>query len=162
MEFKFDPNDPAWPAFKELAVKKGWTQDDASSVLDAYAAAEIAKAQKFNTALQSEREKLGANGTNRVTAVQTALKGEVGEELMTAMMAGVWTAKALEGFERLLSARMTQGAANFSQAHRTPEPSAPGRVSDDEYNRMSQAERWEYARSFNQSQFHDPNKMNGR
>jgi hypothetical protein len=161
MEFKFDANDPAWPAFKELAVKKGWTQDDASSVLDAYAAAEIAKAQKFNTALQGEREKLGANGTNRVTAVQTALKGEVGEEFMTAMMAGVWTAKALEGFERLLSARMTQGAAPFSQAHRA-EPTPTGRVSDEDYGRMSQAERWEYARGFDQKQFNDPNKMNGR
>jgi hypothetical protein len=67
------------------------------------------------------------------------------------------TSRIVEGFEKLASKQFP--AANFSQAHRAPETS-PGRVSDEEYSRMTSAERWEYARSFPQSQFY-PDRKNG-
>jgi hypothetical protein len=78
-----------------------------------------------------------------------------------AVMKGLWSSKQVQALEKIASRMTTQGAANFSQAHRTPKP-APGggRVSDEEYSRMTSAERWEYARSFPQSQFY-PDRKNG-
>jgi hypothetical protein len=66
------------------------------------------------------------------------------------------SSRIVEGFERIASKQTTQGAANFSQSHRAPQdPQGPGprRASEAEYNAMSQAERFAYARQFDQSQF---------
>ena len=52
-----------------------------------------------------------------------------------------------------IQARMTsQGTASFSQAHREP-GQAGGKVSDEAYRAMTPAQRLEYARQFDQSQF---------
>jgi hypothetical protein len=55
----------------------------------------------------------------------------------------------------------SQGAASFSQAHREPNTTGPGRVSEEEYNSMSQAERFAYAKSFDQRQFQNRSDENG-
>jgi hypothetical protein len=67
---------------------------------------------------------------------------------------GLWSAKQVQALEIIASKMTTQGTAPFSQAHRAPETSAPGRVSDEEYSRMSQADRWAYSRSHDQKQFY--------
>jgi hypothetical protein len=162
VEFAWKHDAPELAKFKELAVQEGWSQDQASKALGIYASAKLAEQMQFDTALKAEREKLGSNGTNRVTAVQTFLAGHLGEDYSKALMAGLWTAKALEGLELLASKVTSQGAAPFSQQHRAPQEGGAQRVSDEEYNRMTQAQRWEYARSFDQKTFYDPNKMNGR
>jgi hypothetical protein len=85
----------------------------------------------------------------------------LGDDLANGMRSMMVTEKIVRGFEKLAGQRVTQGAAPFSQAHRTPEPSAPGRVSDEEYSRMSQSERWAYARQFPQEQFYKSNGGGG-
>ena len=52
------------------------------------------------------------------------------------------TDKIVAGFEKLAAQHTTQGAAPFSQAHRTPNHRpAPGRVTEEAYNALTQAER---------------------
>jgi hypothetical protein len=72
-----------------------------------------------------------------------------------AVMARVFTAADIKLHEKVMARFSTQGAASFTQSHRVPsEPQ--GRVSEEQWNRMSQAERWDYSRSFDQRQFSQP------
>ena len=91
-------------------------------------------------------------GTTRVTAIEQWLRGIVGDDLGSALRGMVVSEKIVRGLEALASKFTTQGAAPFSQAHRAePEPS--GRWSEERYNAATAAERWEYARSFDQKHF---------
>jgi hypothetical protein len=64
----------------------------------------------------------------------------------------MYGAKIVEGFETIISKFTNQGHGSFTQAGRVPQ-SAPGRVSEAEYAAMSPAQRWDYAKSFDQKQF---------
>jgi hypothetical protein len=152
--FKFNEADPALRDLKTWAHGKRLDQQTFSEMLSFYASSEVQKEAAFRSAQAAEVQKLGANGTSRVTAVETWLRSELGDDLANGMRSMMVTEKIVRGFEKLAAQHVTQGAANFSQAHRAPEPPAGGgRVSDEEYNRMSQAQRWEYARGFDQAQF---------
>ena len=80
------------------------------------------------------------------------MRSQVGDDLARALSSSLITAKHVEAFERLADKYLSGGAANFSQSHREPAQGS-GRVSDDEYNAMSPAQRWTYSRSFDQSKF---------
>lgn len=153
IEFKIDTNDPAYKDLAAFAHARGWSQSDLSTALGIFASREAREAAAFAEAQRAEVAKLGANGTSRVTAVETWLRSELGDDLANGMRSMMVTEKIVRGFEKLAGRRVTQGAAPFSQAHRVgPEP--VGRASDEEYSRMSAAERWQYARSFDQKQFY--------
>jgi hypothetical protein len=154
IEFKIDTADPAYRDLAAFAHARGWDQEAFSTAIGIFASREARQAAAFAEAQRAEVQKLGANGTSRVTAVETWLRSTLGDDLASGMRSMIVTEKIVRGFEKLAAQRTTQGAAPFSQAHRTPEHSAPGRVSDEDYNRMSAAERWEYARSFDQKQFY--------
>jgi hypothetical protein len=154
IEFKIDTADPAYRDLAAFAHARGWDQEAFSTAIGIFASREARQAAAFAEAQRAEVQKLGANGTSRVTAVETWLRSTLGDDLASGMRSMIVTEKIVRGFEKLAAQRTTQGAAPFSQAHRMPEPSAPGRVSDEDYNRMSAAERWEYARSFDQKQFY--------
>jgi hypothetical protein len=164
--FQFDEASPELGALREWAHGQHFTQQQFSEMLSFHAAAKGREDSAFAAAVQRERDALGAAATVRVDAVAQWIKGTLGEghqDKAQALIRGLWSAKAVEALELLASKAITQGAANFSQAHRAPElPSGAGRVSDEQYSRMSQAERWEYARSHDQRQFYDPNRNNGR
>jgi hypothetical protein len=124
-----------------------------------YVSYESQKEAAFRAAVQREKEALGARGTMRIDAVHSWLRGVIGDDDLTgAVMKGLWSSKQVQALEKIASKMTTQGAANFSQAHRTPEPApGPGRVDDATYEKMTQAERWEYARGFDQKQFYRGN-----
>ncbi len=102
--------------------------------------------------LKTQLEKLGANATMRVTAIDTFLRGTIGDQAAAALNKVLITADAVQAVEQLISKHSNQGAASFSQAHREPS-GQPGRVSEEAYGKMSAAERWDYARQFDQKQF---------
>ena len=58
---------------------------------------------------------------------------------------------------KTLASKMTTPHAHFSQARRTPQEHGPGRVSEEVYNAMTQAERYAYARGFDQTVFKNSN-----
>jgi hypothetical protein len=158
--FTFNEADPALRDMRAWAHGKGIDQQTFSEMLGFYASTEAQKEAAFLAAQLREVEKLGVMGTTRVTAIEQWLRGTLGDDLGSAPRGMIVTEKIVRGLEALASKFTTQGAAPFSQSHRTPEPAPPGRVSDEEYSRMTSAERWEYARSFPQSQFY-PDRKNG-
>ena len=151
-------SDPSYKDLANFAHARGWSQSDLSTALGIFASHQAREAAAFAQAQRAEVQKLGANGTSRVTAVETWLRSEPRDDLANGMRSMMVTEKIVRGFEKLAAQRTTQGAAPFSQAHRTPEPSpGPGRVTEEQYNAMSQAERYAYARGFPQEQFKNSN-----
>ena len=158
--FQIDVNDPAYKDLANFAHSRGWDQGAFSTAIGIFASREARLAGAFNAAQRAEVEKLGAHGTARVSAIEVWLRSQLGDSLANAMRPMIVTARIVEGFEKLASKHTTQGAAGFSQAHRAPpdqQGPGPRRASDEEYGRMTQSERWEYARQFDQTQF----KSNG-
>jgi hypothetical protein len=151
MEYKFDTNSPILADARNWAHSQGLTQQQFSQLLSFHASTQIAEQVMVGNAAKAELEKLGAHGSARVTAVDTWLRGTLGDDLGKAVRNMMLTAKAVEGIEKLMTKMSTQGVASFRQDGR--EVQTQGRVSEDEYNAMSQAERWNYSRSFDQRQF---------
>jgi hypothetical protein len=73
------------------------------------------------------------------------LKAALPADLAVTMVNSLWTANHVKAFEALMGRFTSQGAANFSQAHR--EPAGNGALTDEQWNKMSMAERFEYSRA---------------
>jgi hypothetical protein len=159
VEFKVDEADPLLLDARAWAHGKGFSQADFSELVGIYATAKGKEEATLTAAKQAEIGKLGANGTQRVTALDTWIRGMVGDRLAGPMRSMLVTADIVKGWEILQHKFSSQGAAAFSQAHR--EPGSNGRLSESEYNAMSPAARLDYAHSVDQSQF-GPNKLTGR
>jgi hypothetical protein len=155
VDIKFDETDPLLIDGRKWAHSQGLDQSQWEQMLGLYAGAKAKEASLLATAAAAEVAKLGVNGTQRVTALETWMRGMVGDQLAGAMRGMLVTEKIVRGWETIQQKFSSQGAASFSQAHR--EPANPqGRASDAEYAAMSSAARLDYARSFDQSQFKDP------
>jgi hypothetical protein len=146
IEWKVDPADPLLADAKRWAHTRGLDQQAFSELVGLYTAAQAGSEAQIQTARQAEINKLGANGSMRVTALQTFFTGLVGSENAKAidgMMATAGIVKALEAVHAKFS---SQGAASFSQAHREPGAGA-GKVTDEQWVGMSDAAKLNYARS---------------
>jgi hypothetical protein len=155
IEFALDASEPAFNDLRAVAKKIGLTQTEFSDILAIHVSREAATEAKVQAAAKAELAKLGSAATMRVTAIDTFIRGILGDDLGGAMKLGLFTEKQVRGWEQIMSKFASQGAASFSQAHREP-GSAPGKVSEEEYAGMSQAEKWSYARSHDQKQFQNP------
>jgi len=152
VKFEINESDPLLVDARAWAHSKGLDQGTFSEMVGLYASAKAQEAAQLNAAHAAEVEKMGANGTRRVTALETWLRGVVGGDEAKQMKAMLVTAGIVRGLEKLQQKFSSQGAASFSQAHREP-ASAPGRASEAEYAAMTPAQRLDYARSFDQKQF---------
>src|SRR5262249_51165932 len=143
IEFKFDADAPELADARAWAHARGLSQADFSQLLGFAAAQRIREAMVIQQAQAAERGKLGTNGTVRVTAVQTFLRGELGDDLAGAMNPMLVTSRIIEGFERLMYRRASQGAAPFSQAHRDqPEGLIHGKYTASEWDALSVDDRF--------------------
>lgn len=149
IEFKLNDQDPLLPQARAFAHKYGLPQEAFQDLLSLDAASKIGSQQNIDTAKAAEVAKLGVNGTARKTAVDTWLKAELGDDLGAEMSRFTFTAKQIEGIEKLMAKARTQGGTGPGVPHREP-PDAPGKVSDEEYGRMSFTERQAYAARFPQ------------
>jgi hypothetical protein len=150
--FQFNTADPAFVDARTWAHSQGFTQEQFSRLLSFHVAGEAAKEATFRASMKVELDKLGANATVRVTALQTWLRGMVGDDLAKSMAGGMFSEKQVRGLELLANKFSSQGAASFRQDGR--EPDAPrGRASEAEYNAMTSAERYAYSKAFDQKQF---------
>jgi hypothetical protein len=138
---------------KEFALAHGLDQAAFSKMMAMHAASQVHEAEMISKAQAVEREKLGPMIAHRVDAVTQFIRGTVGDDKISAGMSQrILTADDVVGWEKIIRKTTSQGAASFSQAHR--EPAAPqGRVSEEDYATMSPAQRWDYARGFDQKQF---------
>lgn len=153
IEFKLDEADPLWAQAKTWAHKNGLSQDAFLEAIDLVAGRDVATQQRVTTARNAEIAKLGTTGTARMDAIETFYKGLYGNDAdAKAEMSRIFTAADVIRHEKKIGKWATQGAASFTQSHRIPNEPA-GKVSDEEYGRMTPAQRWDYARSHDQSQF---------
>lgn len=151
IEFKFQQDAPELSKFKDIALKRGLDQDTISDLIGVYAETQVASQSTLAAAKQAQVEKLGANGPARITALQNFFAGLIGEQDAKHIGSMLVTADIVQAAERMVAKFSSQGGARFSQAHRDA-PDQPGRVNDEQWNRMSDAERLDYSRRFPQSQ----------
>lgn len=146
----FDAADPRVSALREFGHKRGWTQDDFSEALTIEAARVVSEHKAFQAAEAAEKQKLGANGTARVTALKTFLTGMLGAQAAVDLLGDeknpglvVFSAKSIEHLEKLQQAVTRAAGGNFSQQHREH---ASGEMTDEDYDKLTPSEKLAYAR----------------
>jgi hypothetical protein len=100
-------------------------QDAFSKLLSIHAASQVEAAQTLAYARQAEINKLGVNGTARITAVTQWLKAVGGQDAETLVRVLDYAphSATVQAFENLMRKFSSQGGAAFSQQHRTqPDP----------------------------------------
>ena len=152
VEFKLDTAKPEFSKMQQVAHKHGLSPDAVSDMLGVYAETLVGSQASIQQAHQAEIAKLGANGPARVTALNQFFTGLVGTDGAKAIHAMMVTAGIVQALESVAAKFSTQGAASFHQGGREPPPDSAGRVSSEQYAKMSAAERLDYARRFPQQQ----------
>lgn len=150
VEFRIDANDPLWPQAKAWAKEVGLSQEQFEKAIDLVAGRDLFNQQQVKNAVTREIEKLGPTAPARVDAIETFWKGLLGEQAGKAMMTRIFNAGDVQMHEKIISKFATQGHASFSAAHREP-GGAPGRLSNEDYAKLTPGEKFQYARQFDQS-----------
>ena len=150
LEFKLDTDNPLWAQAKSWAHKNGLSQEAFAEAIDIVSGRDVFTTQQVKTARDAEIGKLGATGPARIDAIETFYKGLLDDASAKAMMGRVFTAADVQLHEKIISKFATQGHASFSQQHREP-GGGQGRLSDEEYAKLTPGERFNYARQFDQS-----------
>ena len=149
-EYKLDMSLPEIAMLKDLVVKRGLDADTTSELIALNAAREIREQEAFRAAQTAEMSKLGTNATQRITSLQTFFKGLLGEDDAQALNTAMYGSRIVEAMERLATKYSSGGAAPFSQAHREP-ITAPGKVTEEQFQAMTASERLDYVRSHNKT-----------
>ena len=146
VEFKFDEADPAVKLARDFAHANGFSQEQFSRMAAIHAAVEVQKLTQIRDLERVEVEKLGATGSQRVTAVQTFLKAHLGDEIARPFMNTLVTEKQVKGWELIMQKIAGGGSPRFSSGGRSPEDARP-RMSDAEWSKLSYSEQKNYAAS---------------
>lgn len=146
MEMSFDEKGETMRLAREFAHAQGFDQGQFSGMLSIYAAEKLKDANFIREAAAAERSKLGATGTQRVTAIQTFLKGHLGDEIAKPFMNTLATAGQVKGWEIIMGKLANGGftVPGFSHSNRGPDDARP-RLSDADYNAMSYTQKKAYA-----------------
>ena len=143
-DYKPQADHPLMGQARAFAHEVGLTQDQFSRMLSLNAAKEIGTAQMLEKARDAEVAKLGANGVNRVTAVENFIAAHAGEELFRATKPLLATAAMVQTWERIINAFTSTGprmTGNRASERRET-------VSDAEWNQMSYSQKKDYASRF--------------
>jgi hypothetical protein len=131
MEWNWDlssmANKSAVEAAQSFAHKAGLSQEQFSELMGIYAGLELDRTQRYATAARAEVEKLGQAGSQRVTAIQQFIRSQIGDDLAPALLGVMSSAKAVEGFEKLMANFASQGGGSYSAANQTP-PASNGKI----------------------------------
>lgn len=128
---KFDESDPRLAPLRAYAHELNLDQAGFSKLLEIEAGRVISETKSYNAMVDAEKQKLGANGTQRVTALKTWLTGTLGAEAAVDLLGNdqqaglvVFSEAAIKHLERLQLAMSNQGGASYSNGGREP-PAAP-------------------------------------
>lgn len=142
IEFKFDEKNPALQQAREFAHQNGFSQQQFSHMMALHAAAEVASTQALKTARDAEVAKLGATGSARVTAIETFLRGHLGDELAAPFRTTLVMANQVKGWEIIMGKLANGGAGAFSPAR---SPNEAPKMSDAQWSAMSYSDQKAYA-----------------
>jgi hypothetical protein len=134
LPIKFDETDPRLAPLRTMAHQLNLSQAEFGELLKIEATRTIAETKAYNEAVAAETKKLGANATQRVTAVKTWLTGVLGPEAANDLLGTdntgglvVFSEAAVKHLEKLQLAMSNGGAAPYSNGHRTPPAPPPKR-----------------------------------
>jgi hypothetical protein len=150
IEFAWKENDPLIADARNYAHSIGLPQEHFGKIMQMYAAAEIQKTAELNAAAKVEADKLGVMGTSRVTAIEIFLKGFLGDATATPFLKTLVTEAQVRGWEKIMTNLMNQGSSATYTPQHHDQPS-DGKVSDEQWAKMSPSERMTYASKFPQS-----------
>jgi hypothetical protein len=162
-QFQWDLNNPVVGPLlqqaKQFAFEAGLSQPQFSKLLSLYAASVVSKNSKIADARNAELNRLGATGPQRITAITTWLRGLVGDKSAAAISRMMFTADYVEGLEKLAMKMINGHGSTFTQIGRDPQQYHPqdARVSEEQWATMSNAQKLDYTRGFDQRQFNNPN-----
>lgn len=114
--------DPRVAEIRAFAHDIGLSQDQFSKLVAIDAQREIARANEINAAMEAEQKKLGANASERVTALKTWLTGVLGDKRAGALMERLVLADDIAAVEDLQRAFTTQGGSGYRGNGREPPP----------------------------------------
>jgi hypothetical protein len=148
--FQFNAADPLLAQAQAVAHQAGLSQEQFSQLLGIYAGGQVSSQQQIQTARNAEIAKLGAAGPARVDALTTFFRAYLGEADGNAVIARAFTAADVARLEKLVSKITTQGGAPFRGNGREP-PQGDGRLSREQIERLTPAQRLDYSRQFDQT-----------
>lgn len=151
LKFTVNESDPLWTQAKSWAHKHGLSQEAFAEAIDLVAGRDIGQQAAITAARNAELEKLGSTGQALITSINTWLDAQG----VSGLKGRIWTAQDAQDFARLIGKFTSQGAAPFGQQGRDVRDTS--KVTEEQWTRMNAAERLDYARSHDQSQF-----VNGR
>lgn len=140
IKFEFDRNSAELKNFQALAHARGLDQQTFSEALGIYAANRIGEQQTLASGRNAEMAKLGSAAHNRIAAVETWLKSQVGAKanLIVNQLKNFPVASMVEMFEQLARNASHQGSTPYSQSGRSQEDTT-GKIAG--YESMSYMER---------------------
>jgi hypothetical protein len=125
IEYKFNDADPTMVAARNWAHAKGLSQGEFSEVLGIYANHIATEQAALAARSAAEVAKAGVNAPQRLDAVNRFVIAEMGAADAKQINALIVTDSMLRYHERMMQKISNQGAASFSQSHRTA-PEANG------------------------------------
>lgn len=132
--------DPLYIAVRQMAHEEGWTQGQFTRAIGEYAKIEGAKHEALQDAIKQRDESLGANGPQRVDALNRQFVAAFGDDIGKQFSQTLFTPGIIKGFERMFATLSTQGVKSFSAVGREPiEGRTDGRP--DNWNDMSAMDR---------------------
>ena len=150
IKYEFNAADPLLAQAQAVAHEAGLSQEQFSKLLGLYAGGQVSSQQQIATARNAEVQKLGATGPARIDALTTFFRAYLGEADGNAMMARAFTAADVQRLEKLVSKVTGQGGAPFRGSGREA-PQPDGRLSREQIERLTPAQRLDYSRQFDQS-----------
>lgn len=145
--YALDDSNPAYAEARKLVFENKIDPAVASQMIGLHVKERLAEVQKINERIAEENAKLGANAAARVGAVTDALKGVVGEEHASALMSGIYTAAQVEALEKIVLKLANGNTAGVTGGQREADN---GEISDEEYEKMTPAQKLAYARQHQQ------------
>jgi hypothetical protein len=148
VEYALNPSDPAFIAAREFALEAGLTTAQWQKMLSVYAGSQIGELTTVKAARDAEVAKLGPTAKARLIAIEQFYKATYGAADARIKMARLLTADDVRIAELDMARAVNPGGTTFAPSREAP-PDA-GRVSEEQYSRMSAGERLDYARNFPQ------------
>lgn len=149
--YAIDANDPMLAQGRQLMheIDQGKLsgQEAFSKMLGLYAGMQINSETQIAAARTAEVAKLGATGPSRIDTIKTFYRGLYGNDAdAEAEVSRIFTAADVLRHEKKIARYQQQGGATFTQTGRDAEPA--GKVSDADYEKMTFAEKRQYAEKF--------------
>ena len=138
LEIKFDENDETLKAGREMALDLGLSQESFRKLLTFDATRKIDEYKKVLAEDAAEKEKLGAQGEARISAVESWLKQNINQEQYEALRPIIWKASAFEGIETLMKKASASRVSSEQPGGPPPPDKPPERMADRWFNKSTE------------------------